>query len=94
MPEYHGNDNAGVLSHMPRVSEDGLKHTGWKFDGFYPGGQGMRHAKAIFVVLNTRIGLWASKLRTSRSPDIWRPPSCRRVLHLQGIARSEPSCLS
>ena len=49
MPEFRGNDDVGVLLHMPRVSEDGLKRTGWKFDSFYPGGQGTRHAKAIIV---------------------------------------------
>ena len=38
MPEFHGNENVGVLLHRPRVSEDGPKRTGWKFDSFYPSG--------------------------------------------------------
>ena len=35
MPEFHGNEIVGVLLRRPRVSEDGLKRTGWKFDSFY-----------------------------------------------------------
>jgi hypothetical protein len=47
MPEFRALGSVGVLPRRPRVSEHAPKHTVWKFDGFYLGGQGMRHAKAI-----------------------------------------------
>jgi hypothetical protein len=47
MPEFHELGSVGVLPRKPRVSENGPKNTVWKFDDFYLGGQGMRHAKAI-----------------------------------------------
>ncbi len=48
MPEFRELGGVGVLPRKPRVSENGPKHTVWKFDGFYLGGQGMRRAGAIF----------------------------------------------
>jgi hypothetical protein len=47
MPEFRELGGTGVLPRKPRVSENGPKHTVWKFDGFYLGGQGMRRARAI-----------------------------------------------
>ncbi len=47
MPEFPELGGVGVLPRRPRVSENDPKHTVWKSDGFYPGGQGMRRAEAI-----------------------------------------------
>ena len=47
MPEFRELGDAGVLPRKPRVSENGAKHIVRKFDSFYLGGQGTRHAKAI-----------------------------------------------
>ena len=47
VPEFRELGGTGVLPRKPRVSENDPKHIVWKFDDFYPGGQGMHRAKAV-----------------------------------------------